>query len=67
MQTIGWSQWPVQIVLIIVWQVMSLSTTSREMVGRIRGLVLRSSLVWKMKSTPAAVLPDVVPDDVCSE
>ena len=36
MQSIGWEP---QIILIIVWQVLSLSTTTREMVGRIRGLV----------------------------
>ena len=52
--------------MIIVWKVPSLSTTTREMVGRIRSLVLCSSLVRKMKSTPAAVLPDVVLDVVCS-
>ena len=46
---------------------MSLSTTSREMVGRIRGLVLRSSLVWEMKSMPAGILPNVVPNVMCSE
>jgi len=36
--------------------------TSRETIGMIRGLVLCSSLVWKMKSAPAAVLHDVVLD-----
>ena len=41
--------------------------TTREMVGRIRGLVLRSSLVQKMKSTLAAVLPDAVLVAACSE
>jgi hypothetical protein len=37
------------------------------MVGRIRGLVLRSSLVWKMESTSTVVLPNVVPHAVCSD
>jgi hypothetical protein len=41
--------------------------TTREMVGRIGGLVLRSSLVRKMKTTPAAVLPDAILDVACSE
>jgi hypothetical protein len=45
----------------------SLRMTTREMVGRIRGLVLRSSLVQKIKSTPIVVLLDVVPNAVCSE
>ena len=41
--------------------------TTRETVGRIRGLVPTSNLVEKMEPTSAAFLPEAVLDVVCSE